>query len=287
MIRSMTAFAREEVRGDWGEAAWELRSVNHRYLDASLRLPEDFRALEPRIREHLSKRLGRGKVECQLRIKLAPGGASLQIDRDLLTRVTQLHSEVAGELGDRARISVSDLLRWPGVVEPPAVETDTIKSALLTGFEAALGELIAAREREGASITAMLSERCGSIEALVTLVKARLPEIIAGQRERLRERLGELREEVDADRLEQELVIFSQRVDVAEELDRLGSHVQEVRRALMDKKPVGRRLDFLMQELNREANTLGSKSADTQTTNAAVDLKVIIEQMREQVQNVE
>ncbi|MCH9673117.1 MAG: YicC family protein [Gammaproteobacteria bacterium] len=287
MIRSMTAFAREEARGDWGNAAWELRSVNHRYLDTSIRLPEDFRPLEPKVREAVSKRIGRGKVECQLRIQLAQNAGSVEVNQELLNGLVTLNVELSAKLGPNATVNTMDLLRWPGVVETPPLDSDVIYASALACLDLAVDELVAAREREGENIATMIAERLDGIEQIRERVALRLPQIIATQRTRLSERLNDIREELDASRLEQEMVMFAQRIDVAEELDRLGSHVSEVRRALKDKKPVGRRLDFLMQELNREANTLGSKSVDTETTNAAVDLKVIIEQMREQVQNVE
>ena len=288
MIRSMTAFARRELSADWGSAYWELRSVNNRYLDVTPRLPEDVRSIESAVRERVRARLARGKVDCTLRLSLeTTSEAGIELDLELARRVSEATREIDAILHDPARVNAVDVLRWPGVVKTRTPDVDTIGQAVLGLLDEALAELVATREREGGQIGAMLTQRCEDIIAIVAKVRERLPEILDAWRQRLRERLAETMEQVNEERLEQEIVLLAQKTDVAEELDRLEAHVKEVRRVLGRKEPAGRRLDFLMQELNREANTLGSKSVDTETTRASVDLKVLIEQMREQIQNVE
>ncbi len=288
MIRSMTAFAREEADEAWGSATWELRSVNNRYLDVVVRMPEELRALEPAVRAAAAKRFSRGKLECNLRYQpVAAGDGGLTLNEELAGRLIKISRKVDSLLYDASSVSSLDIMRWPGVVETPAPDLGVVGKAVMQLLETAMEEAIASREREGAKIEAMLTSRGDEILTTVAAVKARLPEIVQGFRQRLADRLAEIRQELEPGRVEQEIVIFSQKVDVAEELDRLVAHVEEVRHTLTQRKPAGRRLDFLMQELNREANTLGSKSADAQTTRAGVDLKVLIEQMREQIQNVE
>lgn len=288
MIRSMTAFARVDGEQGGTRLVWELRSVNHRYLDISLRLPDELRSLEPLVREKMAAKLGRGKLECQLRCdQTASGGSDLNVDHERLTAVLQACREVEKRSAEASSPAAMDLLRWPGVVIEKVLDVNLVTEFAMVLLERALGELITTRQREGEKIAALLVQRCDGVEAQVARVRQRLPEVQARIRDKLNTRLAELDAPADSNRLEQELVFLAQKIDVDEELDRLQAHVDEVRRVLQRKEPVGRRLDFLMQELNREANTLGSKSADAETTAAAVELKVLIEQMREQVQNVE
>ena len=288
MTRSMTAFARREAHEDWGSATWELRSVNHRYLEVYTRLPEELRFLEPQIRERVGQRVKRGKVECNLRFQSAFGeAAAFSVNTELARELAKASREVDQFLYNPAPVHSMDVLRWPGVLIPSPLDTDTVGRGILELLGQALDSLVETRDREGEKINALLRSRLDDMTPLVASVRKRMPQIVDGTRERIRAKLGELRAELDEQRVEQEIVIFAQKVDAAEELDRLDAHVTEVQRVLSGNKPIGRRLDFLMQELNREANTLASKSADAETTRAAVDLKVLIEQMREQVQNVE
>ncbi len=288
MIRSMTGFARREARGEWGLLAWELRSINHRYLEVQLRLPEEFRALENDYREAIKAELGRGKIDAVLRYEAtaAPSG-SIQVDTALAGAVAAAAHEAASELRNPGSVNPIDILRWPGVVKRADPDLAPIHAAAAKALDEALSALRENRTAEGARIREMLRERGTEISRLVAGVRERIPEVRARIREKLLTRIEELGAKPDADRLEQELVFIAQRLDVAEELDRLDSHVTEMADALDRDEPVGRRLDFLLQEFNREANTLGSKSQDTETTQASVELKVLIEQMREQVQNVE
>ena len=288
MIRSMTAFARKERTEDWGTACWELRSVNNRYLDVTPRLPEEVRAIESAIRERVRTRLSRGKVDCSLRLSIgAVTDARLELNLDLAKSVAEATREIDALLHDPARVNAIDLLRWPGVVQTQSPDVDALGKAVLELLDEALSDLVSTREREGQHIDELIAERCDEIQSIVEAVRKRLPEVLDACRQRLRDRLAEFAEQLNEDRLEQEMALVAQKTDVAEELDRLEAHVKEVRRVLDKEEPAGRRLDFLMQELNREANTLGSKSIDTETTRASVDLKVLIEQMREQIQNVE
>lgn len=288
MIRSMTAFARSESHNPWGAVTWELRSVNHRYLDVVVRLPENLRALEQNVRERVAGVLGRGKIDCILRYQ--PGEAALatvNLNRPLAERLLAVTGELEKLLGPGAALAPIDVLRWPGVVTEPEPDLEPVKTQLLATLGEALAELVATREREGRRIATLIEQRSAALGEIVKQVRARRPDVVAKQREKLLARLAELGVEADPGRLEQELVIVAQRLDVDEELDRLDAHLAEIAEVLRRDEPTGRRLDFLMQELNREANTLGSKAADAETTRAAVDLKVLIEQMREQVQNVE
>jgi uncharacterized protein (TIGR00255 family) len=288
MIRSMTAFSRVSAENAGTELVWELRSVNHRYLEAFVRLPEELRVMEPLARERVTARLGRGKVECVLRCRWAPQLATaLELDQERLRAVLDACREVETRSAEATSPGVIDLLRWPGVVREPEPDTGPIQEQALELLNQALDELVATREREGRQIRELLLARLKGVEEQVRKARGRLPEVQARMRQKLRDRLAELETKVDSDRLEQELVYLAQKMDVDEELDRLDGHVAEARRVLELGEPVGRRLDFLMQEFNREANTLGSKSADGETTAVSVELKVLIEQMREQVQNVE
>jgi uncharacterized protein (TIGR00255 family) len=282
----MTAYASAESSGPLGTLVCELRTVNHRYLEQSLRLPEDMRVLEPALRERVATRLSRGKVDLTLRVRGEARADALEVDRGLLARLAELHREFSGQFpGLHER--TTELLRYPGVLRQPEVDQDTLQANVLTVLDQALDALTATREREGSKLGLMLVERLDAIEQVVAQVRGWMPEIRAALRVRLESRLADIKQPVDPGRLEQELVLQITRSDVDEELDRLGAHIVEARRVLELAEPVGRRLDFLMQEFNREANTLGSKSVDTRSTNAAVELKVLIEQMREQVQNIE
>jgi uncharacterized protein (TIGR00255 family) len=288
MIRSMTAFARQEIDTDQGTLSWEIRSVNHRYLEIGLRLPEELRALESAVREKVNARLGRGKVDCTCRYRpVAAGAAPVLLDENTLTRLLDACHAVNARLPENAALNALELLRWPGVVLEQEVDTGPLQKSALALLDQALDELLVSREREGAQIHGLLTRRCDAMSELVVRARRLLPDIRTAMREKLLARLAELDTPADPGRLEQELVFLIQKIDVDEELDRLGGHLEEVRRVLERREPVGRRLDFLMQELNREANTLGSKSAAAETTTISVELKVLIEQMREQVQNVE
>jgi len=288
MIRSMTAFARISMEKADAELTWELRSVNHRYLEAFVRLPDELRAMETLVRERVNARLGRGKLECVLRCRwVAQVATVLELDRDRLKAVLDASRLVEKRSAEATSPGVMDLLRWPGVVREPEPDTGQIQQQALELLDQALDDLVATREREGEKIKGLLGVRLQGVEQQVEKARQRLPEVQARIRDKLETRLTELETRVDTDRLEQELVFLVQKMDVDEELDRLDTHVVEVKRVLESDEPVGRRLDFLMQEFNREANTLGSKSADSKTTAVSVELKVLIEQMREQVQNVE
>lgn len=288
MINSMTAFARRERRGSFGELSWEIRSVNHRYLEPHPRLPEELRLLEPQVRERLGARLQRGKIDCTLRFSATPEiSGSLRINERLLAAVIDAAARVAAACPNATAPSVADLLRWPGMLEAPEPDLDSLGQSALALLEDALDELIGARAREGARLGELILQRCERLAELISEARARLPLMLDDTRARLQARLAQLRAELDPNRLEQEMVLFAQRCDVDEELDRLDAHILEVRDVLADGSPLGRRLDFLMQELNREANTLGSKSSDAALTRIAVEMKVLIEQMREQIQNLE
>jgi uncharacterized protein (TIGR00255 family) len=288
MIRSMTGFARCETSASFGDLAWELRAVNHRYLEVGLRLPEDFRAAEGEFRQAIAGAVRRGKVDATLYFRPTVAGArELELDDELLDRLVAQVSRVRGRLGDAAEVNAVDLLRWPGVVREAERDTAPQVAAAHALLAEALAGLGASRESEGQRIAVLLQARCDSIEVLANELTARLPEVRERIRARLNDRLAQVAVEPNQERLEQEIVIALQKMDVDEELDRLRSHVAEVRKILVSGEPAGRRLDFLMQEFNREANTLSSKSQDVGTTRAAVDMKVLVEQMREQVQNVE
>lgn len=287
MVHSMTAFARCESVGPHGTLSWELRSVNHRYLEPLLRLPDALRDLEGGVREALRQSLARGKVECTLRFVEASSGQSLQVDRERAAQVVAAAEAVAALIRHPAPIDPLEVLAWPGVLASDAADPQALNAAALALFEQALAELKQGRAREGAALAALLGERLEAIDAEVASLRELVPQMLAAQRQKIENRCAELKVELDPQRLEQELVLLAQKSDVAEELDRLSTHVQEVRRVLRAGGAAGRRLDFLMQELNREANTLGSKAFDPRSTQAAVNLKVLIEQMREQVQNIE
>lgn len=288
MIRSMTAFASSECEVEGYTLIWEIRSVNHRYLDVSPRLPEIFRTIEPLVREAVCKRLKRGKVDCNLVYrKQKQGEESIEINQARLKQLLTATSKIETNMEQFQKLSALDILRWPGVQAEVREDLEPVHDGAMLLLNQALEQLIDSREREGANILEMVDSRCELIQEQMDIAKTRLPEVQGLLREKLEKKIKDLMDEPEQARLEQELVYFLQKMDVEEELDRLESHVKEVRRILHQEEPVGRRLDFLMQELNREANTLGSKSADIQTTNVSVELKVLIEQMREQIQNIE
>lgn len=286
MIRSMTAYASAELAGPTGTLSCELRTVNHRYLEISPRLPDELRGFESLLRERVATRLSRGKLDLTVRLRGEDRGESLRVNAATLARL----GELARELQPRfptMQVEFTELLRFPGVLDRAEVDNDAQQAALFDVLDRALDALTATREREGEKTAQMLRERLDAIERVVADVRGWMPEIRTALRTRLETRLADIKQPADPGRLEQELVLQITRTDVDEELDRLTTHITEARRVLGLAEPVGRRLDFLMQEFNREANTLGSKSVDARSTNAAVELKVLIEQMREQVQNIE
>jgi uncharacterized protein (TIGR00255 family) len=289
MIRSMTAFGAAQGTVENWRVSWDLRAVNHRYLDLGLRLPEPLRGLELEVRNKIGESFKRGRVECALAWRpLAQETGPTRVNPELVRGLLDaLRSIEALEDRNWTSYSAIDLLRWPGVMQESEPDVASLESGILAVLDQALVEALAFREREGAQIAALLDNRCADIQSAVETVQARLPSVLAGIREKLMARLAELTATPDVSRLEQELVYLAQKMDVAEELDRLTAHTAEMRRILAQGDPAGRRLDFLLQEMNREANTLASKSADLETTRAAVDIKVLIEQMREQAQNVE
>lgn len=287
MVHSMTAFARVERAGPNGTLSWELRSVNHRYLEPNLRLPESFRDLEGAVREALRQGLSRGKVECTLRYVEDTAGKPLQVDRERAAQLVAAAEGVAALIRQPAPIDPLAVLAWPGVLVGDAADPQALNADALAAFDQALAELKAGRAREGAELARIIDERLGSMQEEVANLRELVPQMLGLQRQKILDRFAELKLEADPQRLEQEMVLLAQKSDVAEELDRLSTHVAEVRRVLKAGGAAGRRLDFLMQELNREANTLGSKAFDPRSTQAAVNLKVLIEQMREQVQNIE
>jgi uncharacterized protein (TIGR00255 family) len=287
MVHSMTAFARVEQAGPRGTLSWELRSVNHRYLEPHLRLPEAFRDLEGAVREALRQGLSRGKVECTLRLSEENAGQALQINRERAAQLIAAAEDVAALISQPAALNPLEILAWPGVLVADAADPQALNNAALQLFAQALDELKLGRIREGGELARLLNERLDAMQQEVANLREQVPQMLATQRQKILERCAEMRVELDPQRLEQELVLLAQKSDVAEELDRLATHISEVRRVLRSGGAAGRRLDFLMQELNREANTLGSKAFDPRSTQAAVNLKVLIEQMREQVQNIE
>ena len=302
MIHSMTGFARREASGPWGQLTCELRSVNHRYLEPGFRLPEELRGLEGELRQTLAKHLRRGKVDCTVHLRSArEAERELRVDEAALARVLDRVGGIAGRIpgngiGDtlgaalgiiKVQIDPMDVLRWPGVLQDSAPDTDALAVALRSLFSDTARDLAAAREREGARLREFVLQRLDALAALVATARTRAPELRERLRTRLQTRLAELGATVDAARFEQEVVLLLQRADVDEELDRLDAHLGEIRRVVDGDEAAGRRLDFLMQELNREANTFASKSQEIDSTRLAVDMKVLIEQLREQVQNIE
>lgn len=285
---SMTGFAREDTETPFGTLTCELRTVNHRYLDVHFRLPEELRGKEIELRQRIGSKLKRGKVDCSLHIRRSgAGAANIEINKDLVRQIGARIEEISTLLPATQPVDPLDILRWPGVIEEPELDTDPLFAAASDLLQHTLGALGQMRNNEGERIAGMLEKRCKDILLLAAGVRERMPQVLEAVRAKQQDRIDKLDVEADPARLETELALVAQKLDVDEELDRLESHISEIRAALQSKDAVGRRLDFLMQELNREANTLGSKSADVETTKAAVELKVLIEQMREQIQNVE
>ena len=288
MLRSMTAYGRHATDTEFGELTCELRSVNHRYLDISLRLPDNLRGLEPLLRERAGTRLHRGKVEIAVRIRTGNGSAAaLDLDAAALAKLGLAMQEVESAIPDLAKANALAVLQWPGIISSSAAGQQRVNARALETFDTALEDLIASRTREGGNTAELLRNRAEGLSQCIAAVREHRPAVVARQRDKLVAKLSELGLDHDAQRLEQELVYAAQRLDIDEELDRLDHHVVELTQVLQRSEPVGRRLDFLMQEFNREANTLGSKAADIDTTGASVEIKVLIEQMREQVQNIE
>ena len=288
MIRSMTAFARKDVQGGWGTLTCEIRTVNHRYLEPSFRLPEAFRELENGFREELRHQLKRGKVDVSMRLQSAESATqSFEISEEMAQAVNEAANHINRMLDNPAHINALDILRWPGVLSVPEQDYGPAKEAAVALFEHTVAELASVREREGERLRPLFEDRLKAMGELVSKVRTRMPELLEAQEKALRERFEKARVELDSERVAQEMVVLAQKSDVAEELDRLDAHMNEVSDTLQSEDAIGRRLDFLMQELNREANTLSSKSIDAGVTRIAVDLKVLIEQVREQVQNIE
>jgi uncharacterized protein (TIGR00255 family) len=291
MIRSMTAFASGERTTQWGTLGCELRAVNHRFLELGVRLPDELRVLEPALRERVSARVGRGKLDLTMRLRPPEGGDALQLNPRMVGQLSELALDLQARF-PAMRIEFTELLQFPGMLQTGAANPEALQTEALDLLEHVLGDFLAAREREGAHLASVIRERVDAIAQRAAEVRTLMPIIRAGQRTKLQARLADLAQPggittLEPGRLEQELVLWLQKLDVDEELDRLDSHVIEIKRVLGQKEPVGRRLDFLLQEFNREANTLGSKSVDTRTSQAAVELKVLIDQVREQIQNIE
>jgi len=283
----MTAFSRYEVKGDWGSAVWEIRSVNQRFLETYFRLPEQFRGIEPLLRERFRKQLNRGKVECNLRFNANPSAKSELALNEKLTLQLIKHANWINDHTLNSQVNPLEVMRWPGVMEAAEADVSVIQAELLSGFDIALKDFIAARASEGENLKDMIEQRLNAISEEAKKVETYMPEVIAWQRTRITDKFKDAKIDLDSTRVEQELVLLAQKMDVAEELDRLNSHVTETQKILKKGGAQGRRLDFMMQEFNREANTLGSKSINTDITASAVELKVLIEQMREQIQNIE
>jgi len=287
MPSSMTGFARSEHQYPWGTLIWELRSVNHRYLEMHIRLPESLRDLETAVRERSRQRLQRGKLEITLHYQPEQSEESIGLDEQRLGQIAAACARIRQHMPDAAAADPLEILRWPGVQQVNTLPPETLHSAALTDLDKALTQLTAHRQREGKELSGFIEQRLVTIAAEVQQVRQRLPDILTAQRQKLQEKIANLQVELDPERLEQEVALIVHKADVDEELDRLGAHIAEVRHTLKQSQAIGRRLDFLMQELNREANTLSSKAIVAETTQAAVNLKVLIEQMREQVQNIE
>ncbi|NQZ48878.1 MAG: YicC family protein [Moritella sp.] len=287
MIHSMTAYARKEFKGDWGTAVWEIRSVNQRYLETYIRLPEQFRGLEAVLRERFRKQLQRGKVECNLRFEASSANSgALQLNEALAEKLIESANWVSKKAG-KAKLNPVDILRWPGVMEAEEKDMGELSTDLLSFFNETLTEFLESRASEGEKLQAMLEQRLAGITEQAAFVHSKMPEIIEWQRERIQKKFADAKIELDETRVEQELILMAQKLDVAEEIDRLNAHVTETHSILKKGGACGRRLDFMMQEFNRESNTLGSKSISIDITKSAVELKVLIEQMREQLQNIE
>lgn len=287
MTHSMTAFARQELNGPYGTLTWEIRSVNHRYLEPHLRLPESLRSLEGPVRDLLRKGLSRGKIECSLRLVEAETETGSGLNLERAREVVAAAEQIAALISQPAALDPLQVMLQPGVLSRPEADGEQLQADALQLFKQTLAQLKDNRAREGVELARLIAERLDAIEQETRTLAEAIPGMLDAQRQKILDRCQEIALEIDPQRLEQELVMLAQRSDVAEELDRLHTHLNEVRHVLGSKQPVGRRLDFLMQELNREANTLGSKAIDVRTTQASVNIKVLIEQMREQIQNIE
>ncbi len=287
MPRSMTAFARNTADFSWGSVTCELRSVNHRFLETGFRLPETLRHVEMALREIARKKLSRGKVDCSIQLVFNSTDATVNADLTLAKQYIEIAQQLATQIDNPAEISPLDIMRWPGVLKDQDVESEHLQAAAIETFKATVAQLLEGRQREGDKLADMIEQRLVGIQEQTAIVRKNLPDILAHQRTRLEDKMVDMQIQLDEGRLEQEMVIIANRSDVDEELDRLEVHIAEIRRVLQSSESIGRRLDFLMQELNREANTLGSKSIAGVTTQASVELKVLIEQMREQIQNLE
>lgn len=283
----MTAFARCSNQGNWGEIIWEIKTVNHRYLDCSFYLPEQFRRLEINLREKVKQKIQRGRIESKLWYKSGPNALEMKVNFDLVNKLSKVSKELARAMPGVKGVSVVDLLRWPDVLQVCETSSEEINNAVLQLFDKALDELLINRAKEGATLQKLLEARLDKIITLIDQTKDGVARVLSTQREKILARLGELKEQLDAMRLEQEILLFSHKIDIAEEIDRIKMHVAEMKHNLANGSGAGKRLDFLLQELNREANTLASKSVDVEITKIAVELKVLIEEMREQAQNIE
>lgn len=286
-INSMTAFARVQGETHFGSYAWELRSVNHRYLETQFKLPDKLKLLEPELRERIRTAMARGKIECSLYFKANDSEQTLLINQGKITALLAAAQQLSENVADLSPLSSFEILQWPGVLQSTELNVEAVAEQLLESFDQAIIKLAEARQVEGGRMAAVILDRLDQVDAITAQVKANMPKILSEHQLRIEARLAQLNVEIDRDRLTQEIVLLAQKVDVAEELDRLIAHTSEVRETMAKAEPCGRRLDFLMQELNREANTLGSKSIATDSSLGAVNLKVLIEQMREQVQNIE
>ena len=288
MVKSMTAYARQEEKLSWGSVEIELRSVNHRFLEINFRLPDEVRGLEMTIRERIKEKLKRGKLDVFIRLQTKyEEGGQLAFDREFAGQIAKTLHDIDKLIYNAAPVNAVDILNWPGVLGRQEVNQKEVKEAIVTQLDAVLEELSKGRVREGEALKQIIAQRCIDMRQVIERVRNKMPEILQAQRERLEERLSTLKAAMDTDRLEQEMVFITQKADVDEEVDRLITHLDEIDRVMNGNEVMGRRLDFLMQELNREANTLGSKSIANTTTQASVDMKVLIEQMREQIQNIE
>ncbi len=287
MPRSMTAFARNRRELGWGTISCEIRSLNHRFLETSFRLPESFRQTENSLREIARAKLQRGKIDCTIQLTLTENENLLQANIPLARRYIDVAEKLSNEIQNPAPISALEVMRWPGIIIDKDLNTDKVEEEVLELFTNTIGQLLEGRAREGEKLTEMILLRLLNMEEQIRKIKINLPKILESQRTRLKDRLTQIKQDLDNDRVEQEMVLVANRTDVNEELERLEAHIFEVRRTLKSKEAIGRRLDFLMQELNRESNTLGSKSIAGVTTQASIELKVSIEQMREQIQNIE
>jgi len=287
MPLSMTAFARVSHQADWGTLSWEIRSVNHRYLETAFRIPETLRDLEMPLRDLARRRLDRGKVDCTLQLALNHDREGIAINEQRARQYIDAAARIATLMPNASPLSPMDILAHPGVLEERQVDSEVLKACARELFTTALDQLVEVRAIEGAKLSAFIRQRLAALKLETDRVRGLLPQVLDNQRRRIGERVAELQLNLDPERLEQEVVLIAQKSDVDEELDRLEAHLAEIERVLGSREPIGRRLDFLMQELNREANTLSSKSIAIDTTQSAVELKVLIEQMREQIQNIE